>query len=156
MGHVAGAYGVRGWIRVQVDDPEDLRLQPQWWIDGVARTVEQAKAHGTALVVKLKGVDDRAQAEALQGATVELPRERLPALEAGRYYWDDLVGLEVVNESGTVLGKVQSLFSNGAHDVMVLAGPKGESERLLPWVPAVVRAVDLEGGRIDVVWGADW
>lgn len=156
MGRVAGAYGVRGWIRVLVDDPEDLKLQPQWWIRGVARTVEQAKAHGAALVAKLEGVDDRAQAEAFQGATVELPRERLPAPEAGRYFWDDLVGLEVVNESGTVLGKVQSLFSNGAHDVMVLEGSAGESRRMLPWVPAVVRAVDLEGGRIEVAWGADW
>ena len=55
-----------------------------------------------------------------------------------------------------VLGKVQSLFSNGAHDVMVLEGAAGESRRLLPWVPTVVRAVDLEGGRIEVVWGADW
>jgi 16S rRNA processing protein RimM len=156
MGRVAGAFGVRGWIRVLVDDPEDLKLQTQWWIRGVSRTVEQAKAHGAALVAKLEGIDDRAQAEALQGAVVELPRERLPALEAGRYYWDDLVGLAVVNESGMVLGKVQSLFSNGAHDVMVLEGAAGESRRLLPWVPTVVRAVDLEGGRIEVVWGADW
>jgi len=156
MGSVAGAYGVRGWVRVLVDDPEDLKSQPQWWIGGVARAVEQAKAHGGALVAKLQGVDDRAQAEALKGAPVELPRSWLPTLEAGRYYWDELVGLEVVNESGAVLGKVQSLFSNGAHDVMVLEGAAGESRRLLPWVPTVVRAVDLEGGRIEVVWGADW
>jgi 16S rRNA processing protein RimM len=156
MGRVAGAYGVRGWIRVLVDDPEDLRLQPQWWIGGVERTIEQVKAHSGTLVAKLRGIDDRAQAEALKGALVELTRERLPALEAGRYYWDDLVGLEVVNESGAVLGKVQSLFSNGAHDVMVLEGAVGEARRLLPWVPTVVRVVDLEGGRIEVVWGADW
>lgn len=156
MGRVAGAYGVRGWIRVLVDDPEDLKLQPQWWIGGVACRVEQAKAHGGALVAKLQGVDDRAQAEALKGAVVELPREQLPALEAGRYYWDDLVGLEVVNESGAVLGKVRSLFSNGAHDVMVLEGSGGVPRRLLPWVPTVVRAVDLEGGRVEVAWGEDW
>jgi 16S rRNA processing protein RimM len=156
LGQVAGAYGVRGWIRVQVDDPEDLRLQPQWWVGGVERTVEAARAHGGALVAKLQGVEDREQARMLTGAPVELPRNRLPALEAGQFFWADLVGLAVVNESGVVLGRVQSLFSNGAHDVMVLEGPEGGSQRLLPWVPAVVRSVDLEHGRIEVDWGADW
>ena len=61
-----------------------------------------------------------------------------------------------MNESGAVLGKVRSLFSNGAHDVMVLEGSAGASRRLLPWVPTVVRAVDLEGGRVEVAWGEDW
>jgi len=156
MGQVAGAYGVRGWIRVVVDDPEDLGRQPQWWVGGVERAVEQAKAHSGALVAKLEGIDDRAQAQALNGAAVELPRSLLPALEAGRYYWDELVGLEVVNESGVVLGRVKTLFSNGAHDVMALEGSAGESGRLLPWVPSVVQAVDLERGRIEVQWGAEW
>jgi len=156
MGQVAGAYGVRGWIRVVVDDPEDLRLQPHWWVGGVERAVEDAKPHAGALVAKLEGIDDRTQAQALNGAAVELPRSLLPALEAGRYYWDELVGLEVVNESGVVLGRVKTLFSNGAHDVMALEGTAGESGRLLPWVPSVVQAVDLERGRIEVQWGADW
>jgi 16S rRNA processing protein RimM len=122
----------------------------------VERAVEEAKPHAGALVAKLEGIDDRTQAQALNGAAVELPRSLLPALEAGRYYWDELVGLEVVNESGVVLGRVKTLFSNGAHDVMALEGTAGESGRLLPWVPSVVQAVDLERGRIEVQWGADW
>ena len=156
MGRVAGAYGVRGWIRVLVDDAEDLSGQAQWWVGGVERAVEQAKPHGGALLAKLAGVDDRAQAQALNGAAVELPHNRLPALEPGRYYWADLIGLEVVNESGIVLGRVKTLFSNGAHDVMELEVTDGGAGRLLPWVPSVVNAVDLEGGRIEVQWGADW
>ncbi len=156
MGRVAGAYGVRGWIRVLVDDPEDLSRQARWWVGGVERAIEQAKPHAGALLAKLTGVDDRGQAQALNGAAVELPRSRLPALEPGRYYWADLIDLAVVNESGVVLGRVKALFSNGAHDVMELEGPDGGAGRLLPWVPSVVRAVDLEGGRIEVQWGADW
>jgi len=156
MGRVAGAYGVRGWIRVVVDDPEDLSGQPQWWVGGVERAVEQAKPHSGTLLAKLAGIDDRGQAQALNGAAVELPRKLLPALEAGRFYWADLIGLEVVNASGVVLGRVKALFSNGAHDVMELEARDGGAGRLLPWVPSVVNAVDLERGRIEVQWGADW
>ena len=156
LGRIAGAYGVRGWVRLAADDPQDLSGQPRWWVGGVERTVEQAKLHSGALVAKLRGIDDRAQAQALKGAVVELPQGMLPALEAGRYYWADLIGLAVVNESGVMLGRVKALFSNGAHDVMEIEGPDGGSGRLLPWVPSVVNAVYLEHGRIEVQWGADW
>jgi ribosomal 30S subunit maturation factor RimM len=32
----------------------------------------------------------------------------------------------------------------------------GDRERLIPWIPSVVRAVDLAKRRIEVEWGADW
>ena len=110
--------------------------------------------HSGDLLAKLEGVDSPEQALALKGRKVALPRSALAEPEAGQYYWADLVGLEVVNAQGSVLGVVQGLFSNGAHDVMELAGDK--STRLLPFVPAVVRKVDLEGRRIEVEWGAEW
>lgn len=159
MGRVAGAYGVRGWIRVAVDDPADLQAQLQWWVGGAECAIEQTKLHSGALLAKLRGIDDRTQAEALHGATVELLHSALPAPEPGHYYWADLVGLEVVNEAGVTLGRVKLLFSNGAHDVMELEGEgagEGEVTRLLPWVPSVVTRVDLERGRIEVQWGVDW
>jgi 16S rRNA processing protein RimM len=84
---------------------------------------------------------------------VRVRRDALPPPGDGHYYLDDLVGLEVVNEQGERLGRVQRLFSNGAQDVMEVAG---QGMRLLPWVPSVVKEVDLPGGRITVAWGADW
>jgi len=153
LGRVAGAYGVRGWLRVAVDDPADLQTQRQWWVGGAEYAVEQTKLHSGALLAKLQGIDDRTQAEAVKGATVALPHSVLPALEPGRFYWADLVGLEVVNEAGIALGRVRALFSNGAHDVMEL---EGKPARLLPWIPSVIRAVDLAHGRIEVQWGVDW
>ena len=81
------------------------------------------------------------------------PRERLPAAGDGHYYFADLIGLEVVNGQGERLGTVKQLFSGGAHDVMEL---EGERQRLLPWVGAVVKQVDLPGRRITVEWEADW
>jgi 16S rRNA processing protein RimM len=89
----------------------------------------------------------------LWGRAVEVSRAALPEPEAGHYYLADLIGLEVVNEKGEKLGVVKRMFTNGAQDVMELAGDR---ERLLPWVPTVVKNVDLRGRRIEVEWGADW
>jgi 16S rRNA processing protein RimM len=104
-------------------------------------------------VGELAGIQTREQALALKGRTVSVQREALPEPEQGRYYLADLVGLEVVNEQGAALGVVTRTYSNGAHDVIEVAG---ERTRLIPWVAAVVKEVDLQAGRVQVEWGADW
>jgi len=149
-GRVAGSYGVRGWLRVVVDEPAILAAAPVWWIGGAARTVQESRPHSGTLLAKLEGIESPEQARKFKGRPVEIPR---PVPGEGSYYWDDLVGLEVVNERGEILGVVKRMFSNGAHDVMELSG---ERERLLPWVPPVVKKVDLQSKRIDVEWQADW
>ena len=45
------------------------------------------------------------------------------------------------------------MISNGAQDVMEVSG---ERTRLIPWVPAIVKTVDLAARRVVVQWGADW
>ena len=156
MGRVADAYGVRGWVKAAPDAgaAQGLACAPEWLIEARAYKVTQAKPHGATVVAKLEGLDTREDVLALKGKRVSVRREVLPEPGEGHYYLADLVGLEVVNEQGEVLGTIERLFSNGAQDVMALQADG--KERLLPWVASVVKAVDLEGGRVTVEWGADW
>ncbi len=149
-GRVADPYGVRGWLRVVVDEPELLAAAPVWWIGGEARSVKESRPHSGTLLAKLEGIDSPEQARGYKGKPVSIPR---PEAGEGRYFWSDLVGLEVVNEQGIVLGVVKQMSSNGAHDVMEV---QGERLRLLPFVPVYVKQVDLQNRRIEVEWGADW
>jgi 16S rRNA processing protein RimM len=111
------------------------------------------KPHSGTLLARLAGIDNREAALKLRGETVAVERGALPEPGAGHYYLADLLGLEVVNEQGEPLGVVKKFFTNGAQEVMELSGAK---PRLLPWVPAVVKKVDLQQRRIEVEWGADW
>jgi 16S rRNA processing protein RimM len=159
MGRVAGSYGVRGWVKVAPDtgSQDGLAGAKEWWIGAEACAhryeVSAAKIHGSTVVGKLAGIETREQALALKGRVVSVPREALPEPEEGRYYLSDLVGLEVVNEQGAALGVVTRTYSNGAHDVIEVAG---ERTRLIPWVSAVVKEVDLPRKKVQVEWGADW
>src|SRR5881392_4043205 len=109
---------------------EALAAAKEWWIGTQAYRVREAKLHGAAVVGKLAGIETREQALALKGSAVSVQRGSLPEPGEGHYYLADLVGLEVVNERGEALGVVKRLFTNGAQDVMELAG---ERTRLLPW-----------------------
>jgi 16S rRNA processing protein RimM len=156
MGRVAGSYGVRGWLKVMPSGggAPGLATTPEWWIGDQPYRVEEAKVHGASVVAKLSGFETREQALKLKGAVVYVKRDALPDPGEGRYYLADLVGLEVVNEGGEALGVVKRLFSNGAQDVMEVDG-NGKA-RLLPWVPSVVKEVDLSARRIRVDWQLDW
>jgi 16S rRNA processing protein RimM len=153
MGRVAGSYGVRGWIRVEAPE-QALAACRTWWIGGTGYPVEQVKEHSGTLLAKLAGLESREAALKLKGSTVYVRREAMPAPGEGHYYLADLVGLEVVNVQGVVLGKVKRWMFNGAQDVMEVAGD-GEA-RLLPWIPEVVKRVDLQKRRVEVDWRADW
>ena len=152
MGRVAGSYGVRGWIKVEAPQQALSRCR-KWSIGGAEFPVEQVKEHSGTLLAKLAGLESREAALKLKGSTVYVRRELLPAPEAGHYYLADLVGLEVVNEQGVVLGVVKRWLFNGAQDVMEVAG---ERTQWIPWIASVVRDVDLPRRQIQVEWEADW
>ena len=155
MGRVAGAYGVRGWVKLAPDEgaADGLAGANEWWIGGEAFSVETSKIHGATVVGKLVGLETREQALALKGKAVAVRREALPEPGEGRYYLADLIGLDVVNAQGEALGVVTRTFSNGAQDVIEVAG---ERTRLIPWVAAVVKKVDLLKKQVEVEWGAEW
>lgn len=162
LGRLADPYGIRGWIRLYPfgDDPLTWKSIPVWCIGkegGPWREIGLAglRAHGDGLVVSLEGVLDRNGAEALKGVLVGVPRDKLPATDENEFYWGELIGLSVINSAGQMLGKVESLIETGANDVLRVLAEDG-TERLLPFVDAVVLSVDRAAGQIRVEWGADW
>lgn len=159
MGHVRAPYGVRGWVHVAVytEFIDSLLDYPAWWLNcgGGWQEFQVLDAHvqGKGLVAHLQAVGDRDAAQALRGCEVGVPREQLPAPDADEYYWQDLIGLKVINLQDEVLGRVADLMETGANDVLVV---RNGTERLIPFVDAVVRSVDLEAGLVRVDWGLDY
>jgi len=159
MGRFGAPHGVRGWLKVQpyTEATEGLLGYKQWWIGSQQswRQCEllEGRVHGSELVVRLDGIEDRDQAAAMRGWQVAVRRADLPAPEEGEYYWSDLVGLNVVNLQGNALGCVQEVFATGANDVIAV---RGERQRLIPFIESVVVAVELEQSRLVVDWGVDY
>ena len=110
--------------------------------------------HGKSVVAKLAGCDEREAAAALQGLEVGVPREPASAQPARRVL---LVRSAGSRRSATcraeTLGRVERLLETGANQVLVV---HGDRERLIPFVAAIVVAVDLAQGEIVVDWGLDF
>ena len=151
VARIGAAHGVRGAVRLWTFTEDPLAVKdygPLMTKDG-ARQFEvthlrEAKDH---LVVTLKGVASRDDAERLNGLELYVPRERLPDTDDGEYYHTDLIGLAAVTSDDRPLGKVIAIHNFGAGDIIEIAPPKGAT-MLLPFSNAAVPEVDIPGGRV--------
>ena len=159
MGRIGAPFGIQGWVKLKTftASASGLGGHSRWWLKTAegwrSAVVEEFAARPAATVAKLEGVGDRDAAEALRGFEVAVTRTALGEPEEGSLYWRDLVGLEVANLRGEVLGKVEGLFETGETSVLVV---QGERERMIPFVPDYVKAVDRDARRITVDWEAEF
>jgi 16S rRNA processing protein RimM len=92
---------------------------------------------------------DRNEADRLRGYLIGIKKNDLPILEKGKYYWSDLIGLEVFNQEKFNFGVVDSIMETGSNDVLVI---KGEKETLIPYLDNVILNIDLVKKSILVDW----
>lgn len=154
IGKILGAHGVRGAMRM-ASFAESLSIfQPgtQIVVEGprgrVMHEIDWVKPHSRGALLALKGIKRREEAEELRGAEMYIEKAALPALEADTYYWDDLIGLEVITKTGRKLGRLESIIATGSHDVYVVRNR--QQEVLVPALASVVLAVELEENRMTV------
>ena len=160
LGRVGAPHGVRGWSQLwSFSDPPQGLLQHRRFEatrrgQRLVLEIADSRMQGDRLLVRFVGVEDRDAAARLTGFELAVPRAALEPAPPGSWYWHDLVGLAVVTVDGRPLGRVDHLIETGAHDVLVV---QGERERLIPFaLPQVVKKVDLDAGRIEVDWDAEY
>jgi 16S rRNA processing protein RimM len=177
VARVLDAWGIKGWIRVRPfsKDPQALFSSRRWFLrpPDIAHAkpgcepaaalptllrVIDAREHGDGVVASVREVSDRSAAEALRGSRIFVPRSSFPSTASDEFYWVDLIGLQVVNREGQLLGEVLGLIDNGAQSVLRVAPPSASvgAECLIPFVAAYVDRVDLAARRIEVDWGLDY
>jgi 16S rRNA processing protein RimM len=148
---VLGAKGLAGAFRVEplTDVPERLAEGALLYLEGEEqpRRITAYQGGGRVPAITLEGVADRDAAEALAGRYLEVEPEPLPE---GAWYWHQIVGLDVFDEEGQAMGSVVEVFRAGENEVYRIEGPHGEL--LIPALRDVVRAIDLEAGRMTVRW----
>jgi 16S rRNA processing protein RimM len=183
LGKVVGVWGVKGWIKLHsfTRNRADIAQYKTWWLQAAnlkRRAGETAKAaetqfipvkvvscreQGKGVVAQLEGVNDPDQAIALNGHSIWVKQDDLPALPTGQFYWQQLIGLRVSNTMSLELGIVESVLETGANDVLVIKAAQGSQtaegaqvaqapEILVPYVDDIVVEIDVEQGTMIVDW----
>ncbi|CAN5516896.1 ribosome maturation factor RimM [soil metagenome] len=148
VGAVGKPFGIRGEVYVFADPDigDEFEIGRGYDPDrGGSLVVAASRDHNGRRVVRFEGVADRTQAEALRGIVLRMPRARA-VLAADAVWTDELLGRDVVDDDGAVVGVVEGVLDGTAHDFLVLARPDG-GETLIPAVEALL---DVSGEEIVV------
>ncbi len=156
VAQVAGAFGVRGEVRLTAFTEEPLNLLGYGVLLNAAGaptlTLKTGRAVKGAVIGEAAEIGTREQAEAMRGVKLYVDRSVLPPPDdEDEFYLADLIGLDAVSPAGQPLGTVKFVANFGAGDLLEIAPARpGEASWYAPFTKAVVPKVDLAGGRIVV------
>ena len=153
VGKVIGVHGLNGTTKVysyaeslSVFEPNSSILLMSAGGGREIYYIKWVKPHARGILLGLKEITNRDQAQKLVGSEILIERIRLPELENGAFYWCDIIGLSVFSSDGEYLGHVASIIATGSNDVYVVKDPDNskDNEILIPAIESVVQEIDLE------------
>ena len=146
MGRIAGAFGIKGEIKVdpstdflgRFDKGKSLIL------NGKSLKITSSRPHKGRPLIKLEGIEDATAVEKLQWAYLEVPASDKPETDDDEFIIDELIGMTVVTEDGDTLGELEEVLVAPAHDIFVVG------DVMIPGVKEFVRMIDFEANTITV------
>lgn len=148
VGEIVKVRGLRGCLKV-LSQMETQNINSGLEFVYLEDALGQRKSHdiraltasGKFVFLELTDITDRDTAQTFVGHKVLIPKDKIKDLPQGEYYWRDIIGLDVYDEAGKCLGRIESIFPTGSNDVYVC---RGEREILLPAISDVIRYIDVE------------
>jgi 16S rRNA processing protein RimM len=120
---ISGAHGVTGEVRLKLfAESIDSLKRHKSFNDGVL-TLKSLRPTKDGAIARFAEITDRNMAEKLRSTVLTVPRETLPELGEGEYYFTDLLGLPCVSTVGADLGTCVAVENFGAGDVLEIQLP---------------------------------
>lgn len=158
LGVVGRPFGIKGEIKLKPHNPDTTWFDHAEgaWIresessEPVFYPLVRSRRHKGFILLTLKGILDRDQAERFKGSELVVPEARLEPLSENEYYWYQLIGLRVEDTEGKHIGEVVRMEATApsvdGNDVFVVRGDKGEI--LIPASDPPVKDISREKGRM--------
>lgn len=153
VGKIVNTQGIKGEVRViSKTDFADERYQKgnvlTLFQDGKAPKELTIKTHRKHKNFDILSFEDHPwinDVEIYRDGILKIAKDELEELEGNNFYYHQIIGLSVVDETGHEYGKISEILSPGANDVWVVKpNEKGQKDILLPYIESVVLNVDLE------------
>lgn len=156
IGKVVGVHGIKGELKVKSESDvfeRQMEVTPEVSLYRGTKherlEIEEIKPYKDIYLIKFKGIEDRSSAEERIGGELFIKKEEQVPLEEGEFYYHQLMGLKVVDESGREIGVVDSIFEQPASHILEVKTLSGKTV-LIPFIDQFVKEIDLNSGKIVV------
>ena len=155
IGQIVNTFGIKGMVKVKPFSDDITRFDKLEKVYIKQKNVnkiyeiEEVKYHKNMVLLKLKGIENPEEADLLRNSYLLVDREEEEPLEEGTYYIVDMLGLDVLDDEGNLLGKLEDIFNTGSNDIYVVKDELGK-QILLPAIEDVIKNVDMENKKLIV------
>lgn len=153
IGTAVKPFGVKGEMKIEpmTDFPRRFKDLGRVYLVSPAGkeivcNVKSVRYAGEVPLLLFDGYESPEKAMELNGWLVKVPEEDAVPLPEGQYYWYELIGMEVLSESGEKLGTIVDIFETGSNDVYVMK--RGAKDVYLPATKEVIKQVDRKAKRM--------
>ena len=153
IGKITSTHGIKGDVKIYplTDDPDRFFKLEKLFVGEIKELVipQEVKLHKGMVLLRFKGMEDINQAIRYRNQYVYVLDEDRVKLPDGRYFISDLLGCEVIDTSGNMIGNITDVLQSAANDVYVIHDGKGK-EFLIPAVEKFVVSVDITNKKVVV------
>ena len=109
-------------------------------------TVANFRMSGQIVFVKLEGIDNPESAKEFKGFEIHTIKDRND-LQVGYYFYEDLVGCSIIDQSKNDLGKVSKVEEFPAQITLRVKRQNGK-DFFVPFVNQFIKKVDIDAKKI--------
>lgn len=151
FGKIVNTHGLKGEVKVYsyTDNEKKILKLKKVYIRGKEYKVESMRLQKQMFLMKLQGVDDIDQTKFLMNEMCFREVEKNESNDDEGYFIKDLVGLEVIDESGNTIGTLKEVFRTGANDVYEVVD-KNNKSIYLPAIKKVIKSIDISSHKMTV------
>ena len=159
VGKIVNTQGIRGEVRVvsKTDFSEErYKVGNELFLfqenkQPLSLIIKSHRKHKNFDIVSFENHPNINDVEKYRDGILKISKDVIGELEENAFYYHEIVGLEVYDEEGELLGTIKEILSPGANDVWVIGqNKKGAKDILIPYIESVVKSVDVAGNRVDV------
>lgn len=153
IGVVTTTHGIRGEVKVfpTTDDVRRFKKTDEVILvtkkGNLTLHVERVKFFKNIVILKFKEYNDINEVEGFRQCDLMVTRENALPLAEGQFYFCDVIGAQVVEEDGSLIGTVKDVIETGANNVFAIETKEGR-EVLFPVIPDCIKSVDTEAGVV--------
>ena len=152
-GTITQPFGIKGDTKVypHTDDPAIFKKIKKVFMEKSGSyeeyEIESVRMVLPLVILKFKGIDSPEDIRAYRQRDIYILREDASPLAEGEYYFADIIGLDVVDDTGINRGKITDILQTGANDVYEITAEDGSSF-LLPAIKDCIINVDTEENKM--------
>ena len=155
---ILSPHGIKGSFKVRsyTSKPEDIVSYGEIYDEKkVVINISIISISTNFLICKSNVINNRIDAQKLNGQKLYIKRHKLPKLGKNEYYNFDLIGLKVYKKNRDYVGYIINILNFGAGDILEVK-TKEKDSILLPFGPKHPSKVNIKNKEIEIDISEDW